>query len=55
MAGYEDQVLQHCVGTLPELFDGNPPYRGRGGISFAMNVGEVLRANELLEKYKYAK
>ena len=21
----------------------------------AMNVGEVLRANELLEKYKYAK
>lgn len=55
MAGYEDQVLQHCVGTLPELFDGNPPFKGRGGISFAMNVGEVLRANELLEKYKYAK
>lgn len=31
MAGYEDQVLQHCVGTLPELFDGNPPFKGRGG------------------------
>ena len=55
MAGYEDQVFQHCVGTLPELFDGNPPFKGRGGISFAMNVGELLRANELLEKFKYQK
>ena len=53
MAGYEDEMFQHCVGTLPELFDGNPPFKGRGAISFAMNVGEVLRANELLEKFKY--
>ena len=53
MVGYEDEMYQHCIGTLPELFDGNPPFRGRGAISFAMNVAEVLRTLELLEKYKY--
>lgn len=53
MVGYEDEMSYHCLGTIPELFDGNPPFHGRGGISFAMNVGEVLRTLELLEKYKY--
>ena len=53
MVGYEDEMSYHCLGTIPELFDGNPPFHGRAGISFAMNVGEVLRTLELLEKYKY--
>lgn len=53
MVGYEDEMVQHCLGTIPELFDGNPPFHGRGAISFAMNVAEILRTLELLEKYKY--
>lgn len=53
MVGYEDEMSQHCLGTIPELFDGNPPFKGRGGISFAMNVAEILRTLELLEKYQY--
>ena len=53
MVGYEDEMTSHCLGTIPELFDGNPPFHGRGAISFAMNVAEILRTLELLEKYKY--
>ncbi len=53
MVGYEDEMLNHCIGTIPELYDGNPPFKGRGAISFAMNVAEILRAMELLEKYSY--
>ena len=53
MVGYEDEMMNHCLGTIPELYDGNPPFRGRGAISFAMNVAEILRAMELLEKYSY--
>ena len=53
MVGYEDEMFYHCLGTIPELFDGNPPFHGRGAISFAMNVGEILRTLELLEKYSY--
>jgi len=53
MVGYEDEMFYHCLGTIPELFDGNPPFHGRGAISFAINVGEILRTLELLEKYSY--
>ena len=53
MVGYEDEMSYHCLGTISELFDGNPPFTGRGAISFAMNVAEILRALELLEKYQY--
>lgn len=53
MVGYEDEMVRHCVGTIPELFDGNPPFNGRGAMSFAMNVAEILRTLELLEKCKY--
>ena len=44
--------IYHCLGTLPEVFDGNPPFHGRGAISFAMNVAEILRATEMLANYK---
>lgn len=53
MVGYEDEMFYHCLGTLPELFDGNPPFHGRGAMSFAMNVAEILRSLEQMEKYKY--
>ena len=53
MVGYDDEMSSHCLGTISELFDGNPPFAGRGAISFAMNVAEILRALELLEKYQY--
>ena len=53
MVGYEDEMAYHCLGTISELFDGNPPFHGRGAMSFAMNVAEILRTLELLERYKY--
>ncbi|MBP5258343.1 MAG: glycogen debranching enzyme family protein [Prevotella sp.] len=53
MVGYEDEMYQLCIGTIPELFDGNPPFKGRGAMSFAMNVAEILRTQNLLEKYQY--
>ena len=55
MVGYEEEMFNHCVTTIPELFDGNPPFHGRGAVSFAMNVAEILRTMELLEKYTYHK
>ena len=53
MVGYEDEMVRYCIGTIPELFDGNPSFNGRGAISFAINVAEILRTLEFLEKYKY--
>lgn len=52
LIGFEEELFYHCVGTIPELFDGNPRFSGRGAISFAMNVSGILRAINLLERYK---
>ena len=51
LIGFEDEMTHHCIGSLPELFDGNPPFKGRGAVSFAMNVAEILRILKLLSKY----
>ena len=51
LVGYEEELFYHCIGTLPELFDGNPPFSGRGAISFAMNVSEIMRIVKLLDQY----
>lgn len=51
MIGYEDEMFNLCIGTIPELFEGNPPFTGKGGISFAMNVAEILRTQKLIDKY----
>ena len=53
LMSYEDEMFNRCLGTIPELFDGNPPFYGRGAISFAVNVAEILRALDFLDTYKY--
>lgn len=52
LIGFEEELFYHCIGTIPELFDGNPKFSGRGAISFAMNVCGILNSIYLLEQYK---
>ena len=49
MIGFEDEMSHGAIGTLSELYDGNPPFIGRGAVSFAANVGEILRVLRLLK------
>lgn len=51
LIGLDEEMNTHCIGTLSELFDGNPPFQSRGAISFAMNVTEILRVLKLLKSY----
>ena len=55
LVSYEDEMDYHALGTISELFDGNPPFHGRGAMSFAMNVAEILRTLKLIDKYSYQK
>lgn len=50
LIGLESEMRQHCIGTISELFDGNPPFKGRGAVSFAMNIAEIQRILKLLNK-----
>ena len=49
--GFEEEMGDHCLGSISECFNGNPPHIGKGAISMAWNVGGVLRIIKLIEKY----
>lgn len=50
--GFEPEIMEHCVGTLSELYDGNPPHEAREAISQAVNVAGVIYALNLVENYR---
>lgn len=50
LIGFEDEMSNGCIGSLSQLYDGNPPYTGRGAVSHATNVAEVLRAYRSLKR-----
>jgi predicted glycogen debranching enzyme len=45
---FEQHLADYGLGSIAELFDGNPPHCPRGGIAQAWSVAEVLRAWMLL-------
>lgn len=53
LIGYEDEMTQGCIGSLSQLYDGNPPFSGRGAISHATNVAEILRTLTTLKKFNF--
>ena len=50
LIGFEDEMSQNCIGTISQMYDGNPPFSGHGAISQATNVAEVLRTLRNLKK-----
>ncbi|MBR1551687.1 MAG: glycogen debranching enzyme family protein [Muribaculaceae bacterium] len=52
MIGFEDEMKEGCIGTLSELYDGNPPFIGRGAVSYAPNVAGVVRILRILKNLK---
>ena len=52
IAGFEEDMTTYGVGSIPEVYDGDPPHLPNGCISQAWSVAEILRAMKLIEKYK---
>lgn len=48
--GFEEDMFEHGLGTISEVYDGNPPHAPAGAVSFASSVSEVLRIHNLLKK-----
>ena len=48
---FDDVMTEHGIGSISEIYDGNPPHLARGAISYASSVGEVLRALTEVESY----
>ncbi|GAB2624501.1 amylo-alpha-1,6-glucosidase [Belliella aquatica] len=48
--GFDSVMTQYGVGTVAEIYDGDPPHRPKGAISQAWSVGELLRMMYLVNK-----
>jgi glycogen debranching enzyme len=44
--GAAARIGQGCLGQLPEIYDGDQPYEGKGCFAQAWSVGEMLRVYE---------
>jgi glycogen debranching enzyme len=47
---FDEVMMQYGVGTVAEIYDGDPPHRPKGSISQAWSVGELLRMMYLVKK-----
>jgi glycogen debranching enzyme len=43
-------LADHGIGSISEIFDGDPPFAPRGCIAQAWSVAEILRAWEATER-----
>jgi glycogen debranching enzyme len=48
----EPIVKDYGIGTIGEVYDGNPPYTPRGAISQAWSVAAALRICKLIENFE---
>ncbi len=49
---FEEEMNCYGLGTISELYDGNPPHNANGAISYAPSVAALLRVKMLIEEYK---
>ncbi len=52
MEEFEDDITEYCIGTMSEVYNGNPPHRAKGALSQAWSVAGVVYATHLVENYK---
>ena len=49
--GFEEEMNRRGIGSISEIYDGNPPHIGRGAISQATGVAALLRISEMIEGF----
>jgi len=49
-SGFEKEMNKDGIGTVSEIYEGDPPHRGRGAISQAWSVAELLRINKMISE-----
>jgi glycogen debranching enzyme len=47
---FEEVMHEGGLGSVSEVYDGDPPHEGRGAISQAWNVAALLRLNYLIQQ-----
>ncbi len=50
--GFEEEMTVDGIGTVSEVYDGNPPHYAGGAISQAWSVAELLRMKDMIKELK---
>jgi predicted glycogen debranching enzyme len=50
--GFDEALTSGGIGSISEVYDGNPPHLPKGGISQATAVAALLRIGEMTERFK---
>lgn len=53
--GFESTMTENGIGTVSEVFDGDPPHQSGGATSYAASIAELLRIEALAGKKKATK
>lgn len=58
LAGMMDAMEEYCLYTIPEIYDGDYPYKPGGAVAQAWSVAELIRMDHMInlysERYKAA-
>jgi predicted glycogen debranching enzyme len=46
--GFEEEMSMNGIGSISEIYDGDPPHAGKGAISQAWSVAALLRIREMI-------
>ena len=50
-SGFEEDMNVNGIGSISEIYDGDPPHKGRGAISQAWSVAALLRIRRMIKNY----
>ena len=50
--GFEEEMTEHCIGSIAENYNGNPPHISKGAISQAWSVAAVIRAYKMVMNFE---
>jgi predicted glycogen debranching enzyme len=49
--GFEEEMINHGIGSISEVYDGDPPHKAGGAISQAWSVAALLRIGEMIDRF----
>ncbi|HOI48956.1 MAG TPA: amylo-alpha-1,6-glucosidase [Prolixibacteraceae bacterium] len=50
LEGFEEEINEHCIGTISETYNGNPPHQAKGAISQAWSVAALVYVHQMISQ-----
>jgi len=50
--GFNEAITENAIGTISEIYEGDPPHKGAGAISFAPSVAALIRIYHMTKARK---